>query len=69
MPPIRQILTALRRRPLMPWLVALQVAVACAILTNAVFLLQRQAAPLLLDDGIPRGRLLLVDNLVARSGN
>ncbi|MGY0633786.1 ABC transporter permease [Luteimonas sp. A478] len=69
MPPIRQILTALRRRPLMPWLVALQVAMACAILTNAVFLLQRQAAPLLLDDGIPRGRLLLVDNLVARSGN
>lgn len=69
MPPIRPILSALRRRPLMPWLVALQVAVACAILANAVFLLQRQAAPLLMDDGIPRGRLLLVDNLVARSGS
>lgn len=69
MPPIRPILSALRRRPLMPWLVALQVAVACAILANAVLLLQRQAAPLLMDDGIPRGRLLLVDNLVARSGS
>lgn len=69
MPPFRPILAALRRRPLMPWLVALQVALACAILANAVFLLQRQAAPLLADDGIPRGRLLLVDNLVSRSGS
>lgn len=69
MPPFRPILAALRRRPLMPWLVALQVALACAILANAVFLLQRQAAPLLFDDGIPRGRLLLVDNLVSRSGS
>lgn len=69
MPPFRPILTALRRRPMMPWLVALQVALACAILANAVFLLQRQAAPLLFDDGIPPGRLLLVDNLVSRSGS
>lgn len=69
MPPIRPILATLRRQPLMPWLVAVQVALACAILANAVFLLHRQAAPLLLDDGIPRSRLLLVDNLVSRDGS
>lgn len=69
MPPFRQIITSLRRRPLMPWLVCAQVAVACAILANAVFLLQHQAAPLLSEDGIPRGRLLLVDNLVSRAGS
>lgn len=68
-PPLRQILSGLRQRPLMPWLIAVQVAVAAAILCNAVFLLQRQAAPLLVDDGIARDRLLLVDQLVARSGH
>ena len=60
--PLRPIVSALRRRPLMPWLVAVQVAVAVAILANAVFLLQRQVTPLLADDGIARDRLLLVDD-------
>jgi len=68
LPPFRPILSALRRSPLMPWLLAAQVAIACAILSNAVFLLQRQAGPLLVDDGIDGERLLLVDNLVSRNG-
>ncbi|HEU4773231.1 MAG TPA: FtsX-like permease family protein [Lysobacter sp.] len=67
--PFRPIVSALRRHPLMPLLVAVQVALTCAILANAIFLLQRQVAPLLIDDGIPRDRLFLVDNLVARHGN
>ncbi len=67
--PLRPIVSALRRRPLMPWLVAVQVAVAVAILANAVFLLQRQVTPLLADDGIARDRLLLVDQMVARQGS
>ena len=68
LPPFRPILSALRRSPMMPWLLAAQVAIACAILSNAVFLLQRQAAPLLVDDGIDGERLLLVDQLVSRNG-
>src|SRR3546814_276625 len=67
--PFRPILSALRRHPLMPWLVAVQVALACMILANAIFLLQRQVAPLLVDDGIPRNRLVLVDNIISRQGH
>lgn len=68
LPPLRPILAALRRHALMPALIALQICVACAILLNAAFELQRQVAPLLVDDGIPPGRLLLVDQLVSREG-
>lgn len=68
MPALRPILSALRRQSLMPLLVAAQIALACAILANALFLLQRQAAPLLVDDGIPRGRLLLADQMISSQG-
>lgn len=66
--PMRPILSAIGRQRLMPLLVAAQVALACAILANALFLLARQAAPLLVEDGIPRDRLLLVDQLVSNQG-
>lgn len=59
-----QMLSTLRRSPLMPLLVAIQVALACAILANVLFLLAQQAAPLLVSDGIVRGQVLLVDQLI-----
>ena len=66
--PLRPIFSAIARQRLMPLLVAIQVALACAILANVLFLLARQAAPLLVNDGIPRDRLLLVDQLVSNQG-
>lgn len=66
--PLRPIFSATARQRLMPLLVAIQVALACAILANVLFLLARQAAPLLVNDGIPRDRLLLVDQLVSNRG-
>lgn len=46
------IVKPLLRRPLMPVLVVLQVALACAIACNALFLLQQKLAPILAPDGI-----------------
>lgn len=46
------ILKPLLRRPLTPALVVLQVALACAIGCNLLFLLRQQMAPLLASDGI-----------------
>ncbi|MCL7715260.1 ABC transporter permease [Stenotrophomonas mori] len=60
------LLAALRRAPLMPNLIVLQVAVACAILCNTLFLLGQQAGPLLVDDGLARDQLVIVDQLVSR---
>ncbi len=68
MPPFRHIATTLHRHRMMPILVIVQIALACAILANALFLLQQQLAPMLAPDGIARGELLLVDQLVDRSG-
>ena len=42
----------LLRHPLIPLLVILQVALACAIACNALFLLQQKVAPLMAPDGI-----------------
>lgn len=68
MPPFRHIAITLHRHRMMPILVVAQIALACAILANALFLLQRQLAPMLAPDGIAKGELLLVDQLVDRSG-
>ncbi|MEN5116620.1 FtsX-like permease family protein [Luteimonas sp. TWI662] len=68
LPPLRPILSVLHRQRLMPLLVIAQIALACAILTNALFLLQRQLAPMLIPDGIARGQLLLVDQLIQAQG-
>ncbi|WP_305805867.1 FtsX-like permease family protein [Stenotrophomonas sp. YIM B06876] len=59
----------LRRHPLMPWLIVLQIAVACAILCNTLFLLAQQGGPLLTDDGIVRDEVIIVDQLVNGGGN
>ena len=64
---MRHILKPLLRHPLMPLLVLLQVAIACAIACNALFLLQQKLAPLLADDGIGQpDRLVMVTGVVAR---
>ena len=60
------LLSALRRNPLMPRLIVLQVMVACAILCNTLFLLGQQAAPLLVDDGLAGDELVIVDQVVSR---
>lgn len=66
--PFRPLLATLYRQRMMPLLVALQVALACAILANVLFLLYQQAAPMLVDDGIVRDELLLVDQIISRNG-
>ncbi|MCD9085798.1 FtsX-like permease family protein [Stenotrophomonas sp. SY1] len=66
---MNHLLSPLRRHPMMPWLIVLQIAVACAILCNTLFLLAQQATPLLIDDGIARGEVIIVDQLVNRGGN
>ncbi|WP_077556470.1 FtsX-like permease family protein [Rhodanobacter sp. B04] len=55
------------RRPLMPLLVIFQVALACAITCNALFLLNQQLMPILASDGISDpGRLVFLHNIAAR---
>lgn len=68
LPPLRPIMSALSRQRMMPILVVVQIALACAILSNALFLLQRQMAPMLMADDIVPNQLLLVDQLVAGPG-
>lgn len=64
---MRHIVKPLLRRPLMPLLVVLQVALACAIACNALFLLQQKMAPLLAPDGIgDASRLVLLHRFTAR---
>ena len=68
LPSIGPIFAVLRRHRLMPLLVVVQIALACSILTNALSLLQRQLAPMLVDDGIAHGEVLLVDQLIQGQG-
>jgi putative ABC transport system permease protein len=59
--------SSLLRHRLMPLLLLGQIVLACAILTNVAFLLQRQLAPMLIDDGIVRDEVLLVDQLLLQN--
>ncbi|EIL87196.1 ABC transporter [Rhodanobacter fulvus Jip2] len=47
----------------MPALVVLQVALACAILCNVLFLVQQKLAPLLAPSGVATDELILVDRM------
>jgi putative ABC transport system permease protein len=62
---VRHIVSSLRRNRLMPLLVIVQVAIACAILCNAFFLLDERLAPMLVPDGIAPGQVIEVDQIVA----
>lgn len=64
---MRHIVKPLLHRPLMPLLVIMQVALACAIACNALFLLQQKVAPLVAPDGIgDAGRLVFLHQFTAR---
>lgn len=65
---LHPMLSQLSRNRLMPSLIVLQIAIACAILGNTLFLLVQQAAPLLIDDGLAGDELIIVDQLVSRNG-
>ena len=60
---MQPMLKTFRRHRLMPTLVVLQIALAIAILCNALSLLQQRLAPLLVPDGIAAGQLILVSNI------
>jgi len=58
-------LSMLRRHSLMPALVMLQVALACAILCNVLFLTWQQLEPMLAPSGLDDNDLILVDQVVS----
>ncbi|MBD8899330.1 FtsX-like permease family protein [Rhodanobacter sp. DHG33] len=62
---IRILFSSLRRNSLMPSLVLLQVALACAILCNVLFLAWQQMEPMLAPSGVDGNDLILVDGLDA----
>jgi putative ABC transport system permease protein len=62
---VREIVSSLRHNQLMPLLVIVQVAIACAILCNAFFLLYQRLEPMLVPDGIAPGQVIEVDQIVA----
>ncbi|MCW0435588.1 ABC transporter permease [Xanthomonas sacchari] len=66
--PLRPYLSPLLRHPLMPLLVIVQTGLACAILTNVLFLLWQKLAPMLVPDGIARDEVILVDQVINGQG-
>lgn len=65
---MKHILKPLLRHRLMPMLVVLQVALACAIACNALFLLQQKLVPILTPDGIgDPGRLIVATQIAPRA--
>ncbi|MEO8777895.1 MAG: ABC transporter, partial [Rhodanobacter sp.] len=60
---IRTMFSTLRRHSLMPAMVLLQVALACAILCNVLFLAWQQLQPMLAPSGVNEKALILVDQL------
>jgi putative ABC transport system permease protein len=60
---MRIMLASLRRHSLMPALVLLQVALACAILCNVFFLASQRLQPMLAPSGVDADNLVLVDNM------
>jgi putative ABC transport system permease protein len=60
---LRILVSTLRQHSLMPALVLLQVALACAILCNVLFLAWQQMEPMLASSGVDADNLILVDQL------
>lgn len=65
---LRIMLASLRRHGLMPALVFLQVALACAILCNVFFLAWQRLEPMLAPSGVDADNLILIDNLAPVHG-
>lgn len=66
--PIRIWFSSLRHRPMMPLLVLLQVAVACAILCNVALLIWQELQPMVVPTGMDTANLILVDHLQKAHG-
>lgn len=60
---MHSLFSAVRRHGLMPLLLMLQVALACAILSNVLFLVQQRLQPLLAVSGVAGNELLIVDGV------
>ncbi|MET0330989.1 MAG: FtsX-like permease family protein [Dyella sp.] len=65
---LHMMLSLLRRHSLIPLLLALQVAMACAILCNVLFLAWQRLEPMLADSGMDEANLILVDNVYSSKG-
>src|ERR1700753_2523422 len=65
---MRHLVTPLLRHSLMPVIVAAQIALACAIVCNALFLLQQRMTPVLTPDGVSEPGHLIVAWQVAAKG-
>ena len=65
---MRHIVKPLLRHRMMPLLVLLQVALACAIACNALFLLQQKLVPILTPDGVGQPQQLVVAWNIAPRG-
>ena len=65
---LSQLLSSLRRNKFMALLLAIEVAFACAVVTNALFLLQNKLAPMLLSDGVAADEVVLVNGLINFGG-
>lgn len=65
---MRHLVTPLLRHSLMPVIVVAQIALACAIICNALFLLQQRMTPVLTPDGVSEPSHLLVAWQVAAKG-
>lgn len=64
---MRHIINPLFRHRMMPLLVVLQVALACAIACNALFLLQQRLVPILTSDGVGHpAQLIMATNIAPR---
>src|SRR3546814_20563871 len=63
MPPLRHIASTLYRQRLMPTLVVVKIALACAILVNAAFLLRQTLDTILLRAGTATDKVLLLHKL------
>lgn len=64
---LRIMFKILRRHALMPTLVVLQVALACAILCNVLFLVWQRVQPMVAPSGLAEDELVLVDQIFSRT--
>ena len=65
---MQPMLKTFRRHRLMPTLVVLQIALATAILCNALSLLQQRLAPLLVHDGVAANQVILISHIYNTTG-
>lgn len=65
---MRVLISTLRRHPMVPALIALQIAVACAILCNVLFLAWQRIQPMVVPSGVNTRQLVIVDQLSPAAG-